>query len=68
MPIKSINDEELTVKLPERTQPNTTLRLRGRGFTSKQGVRGDLLIRMTARLPDQISPDIITAIMNNRTN
>ena len=68
MPIKSINDEELTVKLPERTQPNTTLRLRGRGFPSKQGVRGDLLIRMTARLPDQISPDIITAIMNNRTN
>jgi curved DNA-binding protein len=68
MPIKNINDEELTVKLPERTQPNTTLRLRGRGFPSKQGVRGDLLIRMTARLPDQISPDIITAITNNRTN
>jgi len=66
MPIKSIVDEELTVKLPQHTQPNTILRLRGRGFPSKQGVRGDLLIRMTARLPEQISPEIITAIMEHR--
>ena len=66
MPIKSIVDEELTVKLPKHTQPNTILRLRGRGFPSKQGVRGDLLIRMTARLPDQISPEIITAITEHR--
>lgn len=66
MPIKNINDEELTVKLPAHTQPNTTLRLRGRGFPSRQGVRGDLLIRMTARLPETISPKIITAITENR--
>lgn len=67
MPVKNINDEHLTVKMPAHTQPNTTLRLRGRGFPSKQGVRGDLLIQMTARLPEKIAPEIIAAIENNRS-
>jgi DnaJ-class molecular chaperone len=49
---------ELEVAVPPRTQPNTQLRLRGCGLARRGGGRGDVLIRVTARIPDRISPDL----------
>lgn len=49
---------ELEVAIPPRTQPNTQLRLRGCGLARRGGGRGDAMIRVLARIPDRISPDL----------
>lgn len=55
-------DRELSVSVPPRCQPNTQLRLRGRGLARRGGGHGDALVRLVARLPDQISPQLLTLI------
>lgn len=62
---------ELTV--PPRTQPNSLLRLRGRGLPARnlpgdnpRSPPGDLLLRMCATIPQDIDPDIISAIQRTR--
>lgn len=49
------------LNIPENCQPGTVLRLRGRGI--QQGDRsGDLLVHVTARLPDHVSDRVRAAI------
>jgi len=38
------------------------LRLKGKGFISKTGVRGDLLVKVNAIMPQQLSPELEQAI------
>jgi curved DNA-binding protein len=57
---------ELEVSIPPRTQPNTQLRLRGCGLARRGGGRGDALIRVMARIPDQISADLERQINQER--
>ena len=64
--VKNITDEMLTVTVTPGTQPGTILRLRGRGLPSRQGVRGDLLIKIQARIPTEISPSFAQIIQDNR--
>ena len=49
---------ELEVAVPPRTQPNSQLRLRGCGLARRGGGRGDALIRLVARIPERISPEL----------
>jgi DnaJ-class molecular chaperone len=56
----------LSLTVPARTQPGTTFRLRERGLAQKSGATGDLLVRVQARIPDNIPQPIIDAINQNR--
>lgn len=64
--IQNINGEELAVALPANTQFDTVLRLKGRGFPSKTGVRGDMLVKLKPVLPEKIAPELIDAIRQYR--
>jgi len=54
------------VTIPERTQPNSMLRLKGRGLRDRAGHVGDLLIKIIATVPENINPELIEDIRTKR--
>lgn len=60
--VRDPRDQALEIRVPSRCQPNAQLRLRGRGLARRGGGHGDALVRLVARLPDQISPQLLTLI------
>lgn len=58
--------------IPPRTQPGTVMRLRGKGLPacrlSNRGdfPPGDLLVKLTATIPEKISPNLLHAIQRER--
>jgi curved DNA-binding protein len=57
----------VSVSIPSNTQPDTVLRIRGHGLKNKHhNRRGDLLIRVKARLPSSISHDLRELIDQER--
>lgn len=65
--IRDILGNNLSFVIPPNTQPNTVLRLKGRGLRHRSGAQGDLMIRLQARLPNSISPELRQAIEQNRS-
>ena len=66
-------DRRIELTVPARTQPNSLLRLRGRGLPARslpgdnpRSLPGDLLLRMCATIPQDIDPEIISAIQRTR--
>jgi curved DNA-binding protein len=66
-------DTRLALTVPPRTQPNSLLRLKGRGLPSRRlpgdnpnAKTGDLLIKMMAQIPKDIHPDVLTEIQRHR--
>ena len=53
---------ELNLTIPQRTQPGTILRCRGKGIPQRGGPNGDLLVRVQANIPNQIDPELIDLI------
>jgi DnaJ-class molecular chaperone len=71
--VTDIRGAELQMTLAAGTQPGSMLRLRGRGLPEsdipgKQGGPGDLLVRVGVRIPEQISPELVAAIRQERGN
>jgi molecular chaperone DnaJ len=64
--VRDILGNELDVTIPARTQPGTTVRLRGRGLTDRKGTQGDLLVRLQARIPEVIDPKLLELIQRTR--
>lgn len=64
--VKNILGNDVTVKVPPRTQPRSVLRLRGQGLKNRQGQTGDILLRVNAGVPEHIAPELIDAIKNYR--
>ena len=64
--VETITGKTLTVKVPERCQPGTSLRLQGHGLPDRSGRQGDLFIRLQAIIPVDISPKLISAIKDHR--
>lgn len=65
--IKTLTDTELALKVPENTAPGTMLRVPGHGMPPKNGgPRGDLLVRLQAKLPRIVSPELKEHIRNER--
>ena len=64
--ITDVLGNQLSLTIPAKTQPRTVFKLRGRGLRQRNGPAGDLLVRVQARLPDDISPDIMAAIAQTR--
>jgi DnaJ-class molecular chaperone len=55
----------LSVAVPARTQPGSIMRLKGQGLTGRTGQKGDILIRMQARIPE-ISDQLLEAIRQHQ--
>lgn len=64
--ITDIVGKNLTVKVPPQTQPRSILRLRGHGLKTASGAVGDLLVKISVKLPHNIHPDLIEAIKKYR--
>ena len=64
--LRDILGNTLSLTIPPETQPGTTFRLRGRGLAQRGGEFGDLLVRVQATIPKDISKNIIDAIQQSR--
>lgn len=64
--IRDLLGNTLSLNIPPRTQPGTTLRLRGRGLSPKVGAAGDLMIKVQATIPAQIDEALLAHIEQNR--
>jgi molecular chaperone DnaJ len=64
--VRDILGNELDITIPARTQPGTTVRLRGRGLTDRKGNQGDLLVRLQARIPEVIDSELLELIQKTR--
>jgi DnaJ-class molecular chaperone len=56
--IRDILGNQISLTIPALTQPNSLLRLKGRGLASRQGSTGDLLVRIQAKMPSNISAEL----------
>lgn len=64
--IVDVLNNTLVISVPEKTQPNTTLRLRGKGLENRQGLKGDLMVKIIPEIPKTIAPEIVAAIRQYR--
>jgi curved DNA-binding protein len=58
-------DGPVVLKVPPRSQNHAKLRLRGKGIKRKDS-RGDLLIELDLRMPDQSDDELATAIRDSK--
>lgn len=65
--VRTLDEREIEVNVPARTQPNTLLRIKGHGIKTRHNpVQGDLFVKLQARLPEIISQDLISQIDHER--
>lgn len=57
---------KLQFTVPPGTQPSARLRLKGRGIAPKNQPPGDLIVRIQAQLPAEISPELRNLIEQER--
>ena len=62
--VKDLQGAELSVGIPQSCQPGTTLRCRGRGLRGRAGETGDLMVRVQAQIPADISPELMAQIQS----
>jgi DnaJ-class molecular chaperone len=66
-PVKDISGNTLNLTVPAGTQPGTVLRLRGKGLTDRAGRTGDFLVKLQARIPEQIPEELLEHINQIRS-
>jgi curved DNA-binding protein len=64
--LTDILGNQLTLSIPPLTQPNSLLRLKGRGLPGRQQPPGDLLVRIQARMPRSVDPKLAEMIREFR--
>lgn len=64
--VENIYGKKLTVRVPAKCQPGTQLRLREQGLKDQKGRRGDMMVRLLAEIPANISTDLVEAIQKHR--
>ena len=64
--VDTLTNKTLNARVPERTQPGTSLRLRGQGLKDRAGNTGDIFVKIQASIPDNIAPEILDAIRNHQ--
>lgn len=65
-PIKDILGNNLMLTIAPNTQPGSILRLRGRGLSAHGTESGDLLVRLQAKIPEVVDPELLSLIEKNR--
>ena len=64
--IDTLTGKTLSTRIPARTQPGTTLRLKGQGLQDRSGNVGDIFVRIQTFLPENIAPEIVEAIQKHQ--
>jgi DnaJ-class molecular chaperone len=64
--IRDLQGTTLQLTIPQRSNPGTILRVRGRGLLGRAGNAGDLLIQLNAQIPVNIDSNILDAIRLHR--
>ena len=66
--IRGIQNENMILTIPGRTNPGSTLRMRGQGLPIRNGVgsRGDLLVKIRTTIPEHISDELLSLIKNEQ--
>ena len=62
VPMLDIRGNRIEISVPPNTHPGSMLRARGRGLPDRNGQLGDMLVKLQARLPAKISPELMAAI------
>ena len=52
--IKTLNDKNIAIKIPEGTQNNKLLRIKGEGVPTGNGTKGDLYVRVKVHIPSHL--------------
>ena len=60
--IRDILNNPISITIPPCSQPGGLLRLKGRGLAPRQGTPGDLLVRLQAKMPSSIDPELAELI------
>ena len=60
--LQTLHGSTIQVTIPPRTQPGTMLRARSQGLPRRSGGKGDALIRVQGRLPDDIPDELLESI------
>ena len=60
--VNTLLDEHLEITVPANTRPGTLLRVRGKGLLDRNRIMGDLMVRVHAKMPEQISEELLAAI------
>jgi len=68
VPVTDIRNSKLILTIPPMTSPGSLLRIRGRGLSNRSGQNGDMLLRVSAKLPTKISPELMNAIQKELKN
>jgi DnaJ-class molecular chaperone len=63
--VNDVLNTQLSLSIPAGTQPGTILRLKGRGLPHRSKETGDLLVNIQAIIPENIHPEILSAIEKN---
>lgn len=63
--VVTLRGSELTVQVPAMTQPNTVMRLRAHGVHDRSGQQGDIMVRLTAEIPQHIPAEVMAAIQQH---
>lgn len=64
--IADLLGNSFVLKVPPHTQPNTLMRMRGKGLRHRSHPTGDILVRLNAHLPNNISEDLLDRIRRER--
>lgn len=64
--VSDILGNNFTVNIPAGTQPNAVFRLKGQGLRPRSGSAGDMLVRIQARIPTVIDPELREMIKQKR--
>lgn len=65
--LATLSGREIRLSVPARTQPGSMLRIRGHGLPHRNSSsQGDLMVRLQARLPQDISSDLLEHIQRER--
>jgi len=64
--VDTIQGEKISISVPPKTQPGTLLRIKGKGIQSKRYTLGDMFVRITARIPENLPAELIEDIKRLR--
>lgn len=55
--VTTLDNSRIELKIPPLTKNNSFLRIKGKGVASARGIPGNLLVRLSARIPDKLKKE-----------
>ena len=68
IPVKDLLGRSVNLKVPAKTKPGSSLRLKGRGLQRPGHNSGDIFVRIRATMPDDIPDEIVEVLHKYNIN